>query len=97
MPQQLLDARRGEMIRDGVKIAILGPPNADKSSLLNMLATREAAIVPSVPRGAFWKLRSMSVVSSAFCKVEGVWSETGPNVVEQVGIQRAIRAMEMQL
>jgi tRNA modification GTPase len=90
--QQLLGERRGEMIRDGVEIAILGPPNAGKSCLLNMLATREAAIVPFGPRGTFWKLSSMSVVSSAFCRVEGVWSDTGPDLVEQEGIQRAIRA-----
>jgi tRNA modification GTPase len=41
----LQDARRGERIRDGVVIAIAGPPNAGKSTLLNRLARREAAIV----------------------------------------------------
>jgi tRNA modification GTPase len=37
--------RRGERLRDGVHIAIIGPPNAGKSSLLNLLARRDAAIV----------------------------------------------------
>jgi tRNA modification GTPase len=36
---------RGERLRDGLTIAILGAPNAGKSSLLNQLAQREAAIV----------------------------------------------------
>jgi len=40
-----LDDRRGERLREGVQIAIIGPPNAGKSSLLNLLARREAAIV----------------------------------------------------
>ncbi len=39
---------RGERLRDGVRVAILGPPNAGKSSLLNVLARREAAIVSTV-------------------------------------------------
>lgn len=43
------DGRRGEMLRDGFSVAILGPPNAGKSSLLNRLAGREAAIVSDIP------------------------------------------------
>ena len=39
------DGRRGERLRSGLAIAIIGPPNAGKSSLLNMLSHREAAIV----------------------------------------------------
>lgn len=41
---QLADTR-GERLREGLSIAIVGPPNAGKSSLLNALAKREAAIV----------------------------------------------------
>jgi tRNA modification GTPase len=40
-----LDDRRGERLREGIGIAIIGPPNAGKSSLLNLLARRDAAIV----------------------------------------------------
>jgi tRNA modification GTPase len=41
----LADGRRGERLREGLVVAIAGPPNAGKSSLLNRLARREAAIV----------------------------------------------------
>lgn len=41
----LADGHRGERIRDGLTIAVIGPPNAGKSSLVNALARREAAIV----------------------------------------------------
>lgn len=39
------DARKGERLREGIHIAILGAPNAGKSSLMNALAQRDAAIV----------------------------------------------------
>jgi tRNA modification GTPase len=45
MRAHLADGRRGERLRDGVHVAIVGAPNAGKSSLLNRLARREAAIV----------------------------------------------------
>ncbi len=41
----LNDGRRGEILRDGYRVVIAGPPNAGKSSLLNMLAQRDVAIV----------------------------------------------------
>lgn len=43
----LADRHRGERLREGVSIAIVGAPNVGKSSLLNALARREAAIVAS--------------------------------------------------
>ncbi|MCB9963645.1 MAG: tRNA uridine-5-carboxymethylaminomethyl(34) synthesis GTPase MnmE [Rhodospirillales bacterium] len=41
----LHDNRRGERLRDGIKIAVIGAPNAGKSSLVNALAQREVAII----------------------------------------------------
>ena len=44
----LNDQRVGERIREGFKIAIIGPTNAGKSSLLNLLSNRDVAIVSEV-------------------------------------------------
>jgi len=41
--------RRGQMVRNGVSLALAGPPNAGKSSLFNRLLDRERAIVTAVP------------------------------------------------
>jgi len=44
----LADGRRGERLRNGIRLAIIGPPNAGKSSLMNVLAQREAVIVSDI-------------------------------------------------
>ena len=48
MEAEIGDGGRGEVLREGVRVAILGPPNAGKSTLLNALAKRPAAIVSDV-------------------------------------------------
>jgi tRNA modification GTPase len=45
----LVDAERGRRVREGFRIALIGAPNAGKSSLLNGLAQRDAAIVTATP------------------------------------------------
>ncbi len=47
--EALSDAARGRRVRDGFRIALVGAPNAGKSTLLNGLAERDAAIVTSTP------------------------------------------------
>ena len=45
---QLDDGHRGERLRHGIEVVILGPPNSGKSSFLNRLAKRDAAIVSEI-------------------------------------------------
>lgn len=45
----LAESRRAERVRSGFQVAIVGKPNAGKSSLINQLARREAAIVSPIP------------------------------------------------
>ena len=47
--QHMDDAGRGESLREGLRLTILGPPNAGKSSLINALARRDVAIVSDIP------------------------------------------------
>jgi len=43
------DDRRGEILREGFYLAVIGPPNSGKSSLVNALARRDVAIVSDIP------------------------------------------------
>lgn len=45
----LRDTRQGVLLRDGIVVALIGPPNVGKSSLLNRLAGQERAIVSDIP------------------------------------------------
>lgn len=45
----LADARRGERLREGFVVVLSGPPNVGKSTLLNALSRRDAAIVSEIP------------------------------------------------
>lgn len=49
MARHLTNAARGQLTREGVRVVLVGPPNAGKSSLLNALAGRDAAIVSPYP------------------------------------------------
>jgi len=99
MGQHLDDAHRGERIRDGFRIAIIGPPNAGKSSLLNALAQREAAIVSDIP-GTTRDVVEVRLVLAGF----PVWiADTAglreaADAIEAEGVRRALaRAEEADL
>jgi tRNA modification GTPase len=47
--EHMEDSGRGEALREGLRLTILGPPNAGKSSLINALARRDVAIVSEIP------------------------------------------------
>ena len=56
----LADGYRGELVRRGLEIAIVGPPNAGKSSLLNWLCGREAAIVSE--EAGLWRRKACAAL-----------------------------------
>jgi tRNA modification GTPase len=86
----LADGRRGERLRDGIVIAIAGPPNAGKSTLLNRLARREAAIVspyPGTTRDVIEVHMNLDGYPATLLDTAGVRASDDP--VEREGVRRA--------
>eukprot|EP01084_Bolivina_argentea_P079998 144960_1 len=95
--KHLSDHRRGEVIREGVQVAIVGPPNAGKSSLLNMLAERDAAIVSpaaGTTRDIIEVHLDLAGLPLILRDTAGVREETeSSDVIELEGMQRALMAV----
>lgn len=93
--QHLQSAKAGEIVRDGYKVVIAGPPNAGKSSLINALAKRDVAIVTEVA-GTTRDILHVDIDLEGylvrFFDTAGL-RETG-DLVEQEGVRRARIAIE---
>lgn len=91
MQAHIQEGDRGERIRRGVVFAITGPPNAGKSSLLNWLADRDAAIVSPIAgttRDAIEISGSLAGVRVTFVDTAGL-RET-EDAIEAEGVKRAL-------
>jgi len=86
----LAEAGHGERLRDGLVVAIAGPPNAGKSTLLNRLARREAAIVSpyaGTTRDVIEVHLNLGGYPVTLLDTAGMRESTDP--VEQEGVRRA--------
>jgi tRNA modification GTPase len=88
--RHLVDGRRGERLREGAEIVILGPPNVGKSSLFNALARRDVAIV-TAEAGTTRDLIEVHLDLGGFpaTVVDTAGMRDAVGAVEQEGIRRA--------
>ena len=82
--------RRGERLREGLSIAIIGPPNVGKSSLLNLVARRDAAIV-SETAGTTRDVIEVHLDLGGWPVVlaDTAGLRASPDAIEQEGVRRA--------
>ena len=94
--RQLLQSfSRGKLLRAGIPAAIVGRPNAGKSSLLNALLGYDRAIVTDVPgttRDTIEEKLRLGGLTLKLCDTAGIHDTD--NRVEQLGVERSRRAME---
>ena len=91
----LIETRRGVRLNDGIAVAIVGRPNAGKSSLLNALAGQERAIVTDIPGTTRDVLReSVSIDGATLELADTAGLRESDDIVEREGIRRARAQLE---
>lgn len=81
---------RARRLKEGVRIAIAGPPNAGKSSLLNALAGRDAAIVSAIPGTTRDLVEAPTAIGGTpFLLIDTAGLRESDDEVETIGVARA--------
>jgi tRNA modification GTPase len=91
-----LSRPRAELLREGFRVVIAGPPNTGKSTLFNILVESEAAIatpIAGTTRDVLTRPVALEGIPFLFADTAGLHDATD-DVVEAIGIERALEALD---
>jgi len=95
LSQVFSEAKQGVLVREGMTVVIAGRPNAGKSSLLNLLAGRETAIVTNIEGTTRDILREhIHIDGMPLHIIDTAGLRESPDEVERIGIARAWQEIE---
>jgi len=91
----ILDAaRQGQILRDGVKVVLIGRPNVGKSSLMNLLANESKAIVTEIPGTTRDPIKSdINIKGVPIHLVDTAGLRETDDIVEKLGIEKTWEAI----
>ena len=91
----ILDAaRQGQILRDGVKVVLIGQPNVGKSSLMNLLANESKAIVTEIPGTTRDPIKSYITIKGVpIHLVDTAGLRETDDIVEKLGIEKTWEAI----
>ncbi|HSG33443.1 MAG TPA: tRNA uridine-5-carboxymethylaminomethyl(34) synthesis GTPase MnmE [Sphingomonadaceae bacterium] len=91
-----LDAPRAEILREGFRVVLAGPPNSGKSTLFNVLVESEAAIatpIAGTTRDVLVRPVAIAGIPFSFVDTAGL-REAGSDAIEEIGISKARGELE---
>ena len=89
--QLVIDEKKGEIIKNGLKVAIVGKPNVGKSSILNLLSKKDKAIVTEIPgttRDAIEEILYVEGIQMMLVDTAGI--RKTEDKIEKMGVEKTL-------
>ncbi|HEY4662430.1 MAG TPA: tRNA uridine-5-carboxymethylaminomethyl(34) synthesis GTPase MnmE [Candidatus Humimicrobiaceae bacterium] len=95
LEELIINEKKGEIIKNGVKIAIIGKPNVGKSSLLNLLSRKDKAIVTPIPgttRDAVEEILYVEGIPLILIDTAGIRKTR--SAIEKIGVDKSLKHID---
>lgn len=95
MKELIESEKKGQLIKNGIKVAIIGKPNVGKSSLLNAISKKEKAIVTHIPgttRDAIEEIIYLEGIPVIFVDTAGI--RKSKNFIEKIGVKKSLEFID---